>query len=45
MIYDRSLQNTIIIGCFAMISIVAGAWIAHSVTPQRVAPSPSTLTI
>ena len=26
MIYDRSLQATIHIGCFAMVSIVAGAW-------------------
>ena len=26
MIYDRSLQSTIVIGCIAMVSIVAGAW-------------------
>ena len=45
MIYDRILQNTIIIGCIAMVTIVVGAWIAHSVTPQRVAPSPATLTV
>jgi len=26
MIYDRSLQTTILVMCFAMVSIVAGAW-------------------
>jgi len=42
---DKQLQTSIAIMCFAMISIVAGAWTIHLVTPQKVAPSPSTLTI
>ena len=45
MIYDRSLQNTIIIGCIAMVAIVAASWTLHLVTPQRVAPLPSALTV
>ena len=31
MIYDRSFQNTIIVMCFAMVSIVAGAWTLEAV--------------
>ena len=31
MIYDRTLQNTIIIGCFAMVTIVTGAWTLEAV--------------
>jgi len=31
MIYDRTLQNVITIGCAAMVAIVAGAWTAHAV--------------
>jgi len=27
---DRSLQNTIIIGCFAMVTIVTGAWVLEA---------------
>ena len=29
--YDRTLQATILIGCFAMVSIVAGAWTLEAV--------------
>ena len=28
---DRDLQNSIAIMCFAMVSIVGGAWTAHAV--------------
>lgn len=31
MIYDRSFQTTIIVMCFAMVSIVAGAWTLEAV--------------
>ena len=31
MIYDRSLQTTILVMCFAMVSIVAGAWTLEAV--------------
>jgi len=31
MIYDRTLQNTIMIGCLLMVSVVGAAWTAHAV--------------
>ena len=45
MMTDRDLQNAILAMCIAMVAIVAGAWTLHLVTPQRVAPSPATLTV
>jgi len=30
MIYDRSLQTTILVMCFAMVTIVTGAWVLEA---------------
>ena len=42
---DRSLRRSIAAMLFCSVSIVAGSWIIHLVTPQQVAPTPSTLTV
>jgi len=42
---DRSLRLSIAAMLLCSVSIVAGAWVLHLVTPQKVAPSPSTLTV
>lgn len=42
---DRSLQNAIAAMCIAMVSIVAASWTIYLVTPQKVAPSPATLSV
>ena len=43
--YDRTLQTTIAAMLLCSVSIVAAAWTIHLVTPQKVAPSPVTLTV
>jgi hypothetical protein len=42
---DRSLRLSIAAMLLCSVSIVAGAWIAHLVPPQQVAPQTSTLTV
>ncbi len=42
---DRSLRFSIAAMLIAMVGIVVGSWTLHVVTPQQLAPSPSTLTV
>ena len=42
---DRSLRLSIAAMLLCSVSIVAGSWIIHLVTPQQVAPTPTTLTV
>ena len=42
---DKNFQTSLAIMLFAMVAVVAGAWTIHLVTPARVAPTPSQLTI